>query len=93
MIFRLFKYAFQHTVIRLCVHRVFMFDCAVEGNNLPRVRKWKQTIVIPVFKKGAAEIMSNGRPISLTCVASKILELIIANKITEQLMTNKSQFC
>ena len=33
---------------------------------------WLRAIIIPVFKKGSAAIATNYRPISLTCVASKV---------------------
>jgi len=35
---------------------------------------WKQAVIVPVFKKGATCDVANYRPISLTCVASKIME-------------------
>lgn len=43
--------------------------------------EWKQAIITPVFKKGAAGCVSNYRPISLTCVASKIMERVIAHQM------------
>ena len=49
---------------------------------------WKPAIITPVFKKGAAGAVSNYRPISLTCVASKIMERIIAKQIYVHLLEN-----
>ena len=43
--------------------------------------EWKTAIITPVFKKGDAASVSNYRPISLTCVLSKIMERIISYKL------------
>jgi len=43
---------------------------------------------VPVFKKGAAGNTSNYRPISLTCVPSKILERVLAQNIYTHLSVN-----
>jgi len=43
---------------------------------------WKTAIVTPVFKKGLSTDVANYRPISLTCVASKIMERIIVDQMT-----------
>ncbi len=40
---------------------------------------WKRANVVAVFKKGRKSKASNYRPISLTCLCCKILELIIAS--------------
>ena len=47
---------------------------------------WKKTIITPVFKKGSAGDVTNNRPISLTCVACKIMERIIARHIYDHLI-------
>jgi len=44
-------------------------------------QEWKTVIIVPVFKKGQANDMSNYRPISLTCVASKVMERIVVDEI------------
>ena len=49
---------------------------------------WLRAIIIPVFKKGSAAIATNYRPISLTCVASKIMERIVAKALLEHLVEN-----
>jgi len=38
---------------------------------------WKGGVITPVFKKGVAGNVSNYRPISFTCVPSKIMERIV----------------
>ena len=42
---------------------------------------WKSANVVPVFKKGERSIPSNYRPVSLTCICSKLLEHIIYSHI------------
>jgi len=49
---------------------------------------WKKAIITPVFKKGAAGAVSNYRPISLTCVCSKIMERVISQQIYQYLTSN-----
>ena len=42
---------------------------------------WKHAVIAPVFKKGPKSKPSNYRPISLTCIASKLLEHILVSNI------------
>ena len=42
---------------------------------------WKSANVVPVFKKVERSIPSNYRPVSLTCICSKLLEHIIYSHI------------
>ena len=46
---------------------------------------WREAIVTPVFKKGAKSKPENYRPISLTCILSKVLEHIIVSCIMNHL--------
>ena len=50
--------------------------------------EWRKAIITPVHKKGSHADCSNYRPISLTCVTSKILERVIAGQIREFLTNN-----
>ncbi len=49
---------------------------------------WKHAMVIPLFKKGDQENVSNYRPISLLPVLSKILEKIVSNQLLDFLLKN-----
>lgn len=49
---------------------------------------WKHAIVVPVFKNGDANNVSNYRPISLLPIVSKILEKIISTQLTRYLEDN-----
>ena len=52
---------------------------AIESGTVPS--RWKSANVCGVFKKGEKSDPSNYRPISLTCIASKILEHIVHSHV------------
>ena len=43
--------------------------------------QWKLSNIVPIFKKGENKIVSNYRPVSLLCIASKIMEKIIHEEL------------
>ena len=49
---------------------------------------WTLAHITPVFKKGERYKVENYRPISLTCIACKVMELIIASHIMSHLEKN-----
>jgi len=49
---------------------------------------WKKALITPVYKKGPQTDCSNYRPISITCVTSKILERVICCQVREHLVNN-----
>jgi hypothetical protein len=55
--------------------------------------EWSHAIVTPVYKGGSASSVSNYSHISLTCVASKIMERVITFVITILLVNNSMVFC
>ena len=71
--------------LKYCLSRplTLIYNQLISVGAVPE--EWLSAHVIPVFKKGQSGDISNYRPISLTCVQSKILERIIANKILEHL--------
>ena len=50
--------------------------------------KWRNAYVYAVFKKGKKSDPANYRPISLTCITSKILEHIIHSHVMKHLQMN-----
>jgi hypothetical protein len=44
--------------------------------------------VVPVFKKGIVSEPGNYRPVSLTCITSKIMERVVKNEVSNYLRTN-----
>ena len=54
---------------------------SIESGTVPS--RWKSANVCAVFKKGEKSDPSNYRPISLTCIASKILEHIVHSHVTK----------
>ena len=54
-----------------------IFQASLDQGTLPEV--WKQATVAPIFKKGSRTDPCNFRPISLTCICTKILEHIYSN--------------
>ena len=61
-----------------CIYRL-----SVATGELPD--DWKTAVVSPIFKKGDPSIAGNYRPISLTCVACRLLERIIGDTMREYL--------
>jgi hypothetical protein len=49
---------------------------------------WRMSTVTPVFKKGKKDSINNYRPISLTCIACKIMESVIRNKLMAHFFAN-----
>ena len=45
-------------------------------------------MVRPVFKKGSRDRTAHYRPISLTCVACKIMESVVRNAMYDHLVVN-----
>ena len=56
-----------------------IFQDSIESGTVPS--RWKSANVCAVFKKGKRSDPSNYRPISLTCIASKILEHIVHSHV------------
>ena len=57
-----------------------LFQLSLDKGSVPL--DWKKAIISPIFKKGDKCLPSNYRPVSLTCVVSKVLEHIVTSQLT-----------
>ena len=53
---------------------------------------WKKANVSPIYKKGEKYLASNYRPVSLTCVVSKVLEHIVTSHMMNYAEEHKLLF-
>ena len=63
-----------------------IYQCSIDTGIVPS--KWKNANICGIFKKGKTSDPVNYRPISLTCIASKILEHIIHSHVMKHLQQN-----
>jgi len=63
-----------------------IFRLSLDSMKLPAI--WKDSIIMPIFKSGKRDNVGNYRPISLTCVLCRTLERIIAQQLTDYLITH-----
>jgi hypothetical protein len=54
--------------------------------------QWKKANVIPLFKKGARQLLNNYRPISLLSAVGKVLERIVFNYFCDNYLITLFQF-
>ena len=74
----------------LCViisHLTCIINTSITTGKFPAA--WKYALVVPLYKKGDPNCVSNYRPISLLPIISKILEKILANQLTHYVESNK----
>ena len=63
-----------------------LFQTSLDNGEIPDI--WKKANVTPLFKKGDKSIASNYRGVSLTCIASEIMEHILHSFIMKHLESN-----
>ena len=64
-----------------------MFNLSLKEGVVPV--DWKETNIIPLFKKGSRNKSENYRPVSLTSVICKLLERLIKDHMVDFLVRNK----
>ena len=57
-----------------------IFQYSLDSGTLPDI--WKTANVVPIFKIGDREDSGNYRPVSLTCIACKLLEHIVLSHLS-----------
>ena len=60
---------------------------SIQTGELPSI--WKHACITAVFKKGSPSNPSNYRPISLTCIACKLIEIGIKEALINHLLQHK----
>ena len=65
-------YFFKETDCLIALPLSMIFNLSLQEGVIPDV--WMLASVVPVFKKGQAGDPCNYRPISLTCIACKLME-------------------
>ena len=78
-------------VLKNCANSIsiplqLLFKESIEKGELPK--DWKQSNVVPIFKKGSKTNPSNYRPISITSIVVRIFEKLIKTKLIKHLQNN-----
>jgi hypothetical protein len=76
----------KKVIVNISGPLIHILNCSLSSGQVPD--KMKIAKVIPIFKSGNANDINNYRPISLLCSFSKILEKIVANRLTKYLNVN-----
>ena len=63
-----------------------IFNKSYDTGCVPK--DWRHANVAPIFKKGEKYLASNYRPVSLTCIASKLMEHIITSNLMQHSQNN-----
>jgi len=65
----------------------WIFNQSISSGTVPD--DWRLANIFPLHKKGPKALPENYRPVSLTCICSKVLEHIIHSSISRFLESNK----
>ena len=77
---------FKKLAPELALPLSLLFQSSMSVGQLPC--EWKTATVSPIYKSGLACDVNNYRPISLTCIACKIMERMIVQRILVYLRSN-----
>ena len=64
----------------------FIYQQSLDNGEI--TNDWKEPLVTGIHKKGSTSCASNYRPISLTCIACKVMEHVVLSKVNEHLSNN-----
>ena len=63
-----------------------LFQSSLREGKIPE--EWRQAKICPIFKKGSKMSANNYRPVSLTCIACKLMEKLVREKLVDHLEKN-----
>ena len=75
-----------NTVLRRCAEELAA-PLEMEEGKIPN--EWKQTRIVPIYKKGARCEPGNYRPVSLTSQVCKVMERLVKSAIMDHLEENE----
>jgi len=64
-----------------------IYNISLQTGSVPSI--WKRAVITPVFKKGSPSDPANYRPISLPCIACKLLEINIKDALLSYFVSHK----
>ena len=64
-----------------------LFNKSLREGKIPK--DWKEAEVVAIFKKGSKHDAGNYRPVSLTCIACKVMESLVRDSIVSFMKENK----
>ena len=64
-----------------------LYQNSIKMGKIPN--DWKHAKVTAIFKKGERKKPNNYRPVSLTCIACKVMESIVRGQIMRHMRDNK----
>ena len=64
----------QEVALEISPALTVIFQASLEQGALPNI--WKSAEVVPIYKKGSRSDPGNYRPVSLTCICCKILNIL-----------------
>jgi Reverse transcriptase (RNA-dependent DNA polymerase) len=76
----------KHTINGVSCPLIHVFNWSLVSGIVPL--KMKVAKIVPIYKSGDPCDINNYRPISLLCTFSKIFEKIVANRLTNYLVSN-----
>ena len=79
-------WVFKELAKELSIPLSELFNKSLEQNTIPT--DWKRADVTAIFKKGSRSEPGNYRPVSLTCIACKILESFVRDAIVSHMNDN-----
>ena len=88
----LFSEHFIFASDKICLYLSILFNSMIVHNYLPQ--KFMDSLIIPLLKNNKCDLTNcdNYRPISITCIMSKILEIVILSKYSMYFFSSDHQF-
>ena len=69
----------KHCSVSLCRPLSIIFKLIYNTGIIPQ--EWKSANIVPIYKKGDKNLISNYRPISLLCLSAKIMERVVQDEL------------